>query len=176
MLRRLEDGDRAVLETLVPLVYDELRGIAVRQMGRERADHTLQPTALVHEALMRLVRRENPAWENRRHFLRSAAAVMRSVLINHARDRNRQKRGGDNKKLPLDELVGAYEEKAGDLTALDEALRKLAMENSRQAELVTMRFFAGASLKEVADALGVSERTVKSDWAMARMWLWRALR
>ncbi len=175
MLRRLEAGDRSALNSIVPLVYDELHGIANVHMRGERVDHTLQATALVHEALLRMARRENPSWENSRHFLHSAAAVMRSVLVNHARDRSRQKRGGDNKKLPLDELVGAYEDKVGDLIALDEALEKLAAINPRHGKLVELRFFAGASVKEAADALGVSERTVKSDWAITRRWLWSAL-
>lgn len=176
MLRRLESGDRAALDSIVPLVYDELHGIAAAQMRDERGDHTLQATALVHEALLRLARRENPSWEDRQHFVRSAAAVMRSVLVNHARDRNRQKRGGHNRKLPLDELVGAYEEKAGDLLALDEALETLASLNPRHAALVELRFFAGTTLKEAAVAIGVSERTAKSDWAIARQWLWSMLR
>lgn len=176
MLRRLEAGDRSALESLVPLVYDELRGIAAVQMRGERNDHTLQATALVNETLVRIARRENPSWQDGTHFLRSAAAVMRSILVNHARDRNRQKRGGSHKKLPLDDVVGAYEEKVGDLTALDEALERLAELNPRQAELVELCFFAGLSLKEAARELGISERTAKSDWALTRQWLWSVLR
>ena len=176
MLRRLEEGDRSALATIVPLVYDELRGVAEAQMRGERSDHTLQATALVNEALMQLVRRENPSWKDRQHFIRSAAAVMRSVLLNHARDKKRLKRGGNSARLPLDELVGAYEEKAGDLIALDETLERLSELNPRLAELVELRFFAGVSLKEAAEALGVSERTAKSDWAIVRRWLWRELR
>lgn len=175
MLRRLESGDRSALQQIVPLVYDELHRIATAQMGAERRDHSLQPTALVNEALMNMARRESPAWKDRRHFIRSAAAVMRSVLVSHARDKRRQKRGGDSKKLPLDELVGAYEERVGDLLELNEALEQLAALNPRHAELVELRFFAGASVKEAAEALGVSERTLKSDWALVRQWLWQRL-
>jgi len=176
MLRRLEDGDRSALDSIVAMVYDELHDIAAAQMRAERNDHTLQPTALVHEAILRIAHRENPGWTDRQHFLRSAAAVMRSVLINHARDRTRLKRGGNNKKLPLDELVGAFEEQVGgDLIALDAALQQLTAHNPRQATVVELRFFGGASLKDVAETLGVCERTVKNDWAAARGWLWRAI-
>lgn len=176
MLRRLEGGDRSALHSIVPLIYDELHGIAAVQMRGERSDHTLQTTALLHEALLRLARREDPSWKDSRHFVRSAAVVMRSVLVNHARDRRRQKRGGNAEKLPLDELLGAYEESVGDLVALDEALEELAALNPRHCELVELRFFAGASVKEAAEALGVSERTAQSDWAIVRQWLWHAVR
>jgi RNA polymerase sigma factor (TIGR02999 family) len=175
LLERLEEGDRGVYAELLPLVYDELHAIAAGYLRRERADHTLQPTALVNEAYLRIAKRDAPAWKDRRHFYRAAAAVMRSILVNHARDRRRQKRGGQGQRLPLDESLAAFEERAIDLISLDDALTRLAALDRRQSELVELRFFAGLELREIAELLGIAERTVQADWALARAWLRREL-
>lgn len=171
LLQRLEAGDGDVYAELLPLVYDELHAIAAGYLRRERAGHTLQPTALVNEAYLRLANRKSPAWKDREHFYRAAAAVMRSILVNHARDRRRLKRGGDVQRIPLDESLAAFEERAIDLLALDEALTRLAALDRRQSELVELRFFAGLELREIAEILGIAERTVQADWALARAWL-----
>jgi RNA polymerase sigma factor (TIGR02999 family) len=171
LLERLEEGDRGVYAELLPLVYDELHAIAEGYLRRERADHTLQPTALVNEAYLRIAKRETPAWKDRRHFYRAAAAVMRSILVNHARDRRRHKRGGEAQRVPLDESLAAFEERAIDLLALDDALNRLAALDRRQSELVELRFFAGLELGQIAEILGVAERTAQADWTLARAWL-----
>lgn len=175
MLARLSAADRDAIVDLLPLVYDELHRVAVGQMCRERADHTLQPTALIHEAYMRLVSREDGRFKDRRHFYRTIAVVMRSILINYARDRKRIKRGGDVARLPLHEAHAAFEERAIDLIALDAALEKLASFDPRRAEMIELRFFGGLTIAETAEVLGVSERTVQGDWALARAWLRREM-
>ncbi len=175
VLRRFSDGDRAVIPNLVPLVYEELHRLASIQMAGERANHTLQPTALLHEALYRLLQREQPNWENRAQFYRNAGAIMRYLLVNHARDRRRQKRGGDSKRVPLDDAIHWFEEQGLDLLALDEALEKLRGIDARQADLVELRFFAGISAEETATLLGVSVRTIQTDWSLCRAWLKREL-
>jgi RNA polymerase sigma factor (TIGR02999 family) len=175
ILASLSDGDRAAAAELLPLVYDELRTLADRYMRDERSDHTLQATALVHEAYLKIVGGEPAKWEDRSHFFRVAAAVMRYILVNHARDRRRIKRGGDRRKLPLDEAVAMFEGSALDLVALDEALVKLASFDSRMSRVVELRFFAGLTVQEVAEVLDVSPRTVESDWSTARLWLMREL-
>lgn len=171
VLRRIDAGEREALSELLPLVYDELHRLARGRMAGERDSHTLEPTALVHDAYIRLAGREKASWVNRSHFLRAAAAVMRSILVNHARDRKRLKRGGDGKKLPLDDTLAVFEERAIDLIALDEALEKLAEVDPRRTNVVELRFFGGLSVKETAEALGVSDRTVEADWNLARAWL-----
>ncbi len=176
LLQRLGEGDRQVYAELLPLVYQELHAIASAYLRRERPDHTLQPTALVHEAYLRLAPKDSPQWTDRRHFYRAAAMVMRSILVNHARDRQRQKRSGAHDRLPLDDALAVYEDRAIDLVALDEALERLGGLAPRQASLVELRFFAGLSIDETADVLGVSPRTVDMDWKLARGWLLRELR
>lgn len=176
ILRRIGLGEADAFNDLVPLVIDELRCIAGAQMRSERGDHTLNPTGLVNEAVIQLMNRESGSWADRGHFYRTAAAIMRHILVNHARDRRRLKRGGMAKKLPLDEAVAAYEEKAIDLIALHEALEQLGREEARRAALVELHFFCGLGLAECAEILGISERTAKSDWSAARKWLWRAMR
>lgn len=173
ILKRLDGEDRDAVANVLPLVYDELYRMATSQMVRERNDHTLQPTALVHEAYVRLASRKDARFNDRRHFYRTAAMVMRSILINHARDRKRLKRGGGAQKLPLDEAMAAFEERAVDLIALDEALTKLGEIDPRQSEMIELRFFGGLTIAETAEVLGVSERTVQADWALARAWLLR---
>ncbi len=171
-------GDQAAYEQLAPLVYDELHRIARRQMSKERPGHTLQPSALVNEAFMRLIDYDGVNWENRRHFFRLAARMMREVLINYAASRRSAKRGGTAQRVTLDEALvrdetGAME--LEDLLALNEALQRLAQEDDRCARVVELMFFGGLSERETADELGISDRTVKREWRYARLWLRREL-
>jgi RNA polymerase sigma factor (TIGR02999 family) len=154
----------------MPLVYDELRALAESYLRRERPDHTLQATALVHEAYMRLVKQEEVEWQNRAHFFAVAAQAIRRILVDHARGHQSGKRGGDRKRVRLDEDLTVPEPDL-DLLALDEALQELAHLHERQARIVELRFFGGLSLKEVAEYLGLSPRTIDGDWHMARAWL-----
>ena len=171
-------GDQAAYEQLAPLVYDELHRIARGQMSKERPGHTLQPSALVNEAFMRLIDYDGVNWENRRHFFRLAARMMREVLINYATSRKSAKRGGAAQRVTLDEALAR--EKTGamgleDLLALNEALQRLAQEDDRCARVVELMFFGGLSERETADELGISDRTVKREWRYARLWLRREL-
>ena len=176
-LHRLRDGDAAAAGSMLPLVYDELRAIAGRLLPSGRA-HTLQPTALVHEAWLKLLRANGgqAAFADRVHFLAVAARAMRQILLNHARDRRAQKRGGGEVRVPLDECIDLIEADAGDLVALDEVLGRLAATAPRAASVVEMRVFGGMSVEEVAAALGTGETTVKADWRFARAFLQRHLR
>jgi RNA polymerase sigma factor (TIGR02999 family) len=171
LLRECADGDTANADRLVPLIYDELRRLASAQISGERAGHTLQPTALVHEAFLALVHETDREWRNRRHFFCAAATAMRRILINHAQSRKALKRGGGWSKVPLDETVGAFEQRAIDLVQLDEALNRLALMDESKARLVELRFFAGLTVDDTADLLGVSTRTVERDWRVTRAWL-----
>jgi RNA polymerase sigma-70 factor, ECF subfamily len=176
LLIRLKDGDRAsAAAKLMPLVYDEFRALAARHLRHERADHTLQPTALVHEAYLRLIDQTRVDWQGRTHFFAVGAQAIRRILVDHARQRKRQKRGGGAGRVALDESVALAPQRAEEILALDEALENLAKLDSRQAQIVEMRFFAGMSVDEVAGVLGVSKRTVEGDWTMARAWLMREL-
>lgn len=161
-------GPRAAWERLLPLVYDELRELAARQVARERAGHTLQATALVHEAWLRLVGDEAVAWSGRRHFFGAAAEAMRRVLVDHARKVRAAKRGGDRARLSLTLSGLAVEDDPDRLLALDEALSRLQAEDERAAEVAWLRFFAGLSVEETALALEVSQRTVMREWTFAR--------
>ena len=161
---------------LLPLVYAQLRDLARRQMGGERAGHSLQPTALVHEAWMRLGGNDAMPWQGRAHFFGSAAEAMRRILVDHARSRNALKRGGpDGHRLPLDALELSAEEDPGRVLALDEALTRLEAHDERLAKVVQLRFWAGLEGREVAELLQVSVRTVRNDWRLARAWLARDL-
>ncbi|MGD0462603.1 MAG: sigma-70 family RNA polymerase sigma factor [Tepidisphaeraceae bacterium] len=176
LLANLKSGDRtAVAAKLMPLVYDEFKALAARQLRRERANHTLQPTALVHEAYLRLIDQTRVDWQGRTHFFAVGAQAIRRILVDHARQRKRQKRGGGAGRVELDESVALAPQRSEEILALDEAMEKLAKLDSRQAEIVEMRFFAGMNVEEVAQALGVSKRTVEGDWTMARAWLMREL-
>jgi RNA polymerase sigma factor (TIGR02999 family) len=167
----LGHGDRAAAKRLMPLVYDELRGLARRYMELERPDHTLQPTALVHEAYLRLIDQSRVDWKGRSHFLAVAAEMIRRVLVDHARHHHAAKRGGTAGKVSLTDSVGASEDPDIDLMALDEVLEELGRLNERHGTVVELRFFGGLSVDETAHVLEVSPQTVRSDWRMARAWL-----
>jgi RNA polymerase sigma factor (TIGR02999 family) len=171
-------GDSAAYEQLVPMVYDELYRIARRQMSKERPGHTLQPSALVNEAFIRLIEYDQVNWQNRQHFFSLAAKMMREVLVNYAASRTRQKRGGTAQRVTLDENVVASPTEimtVDDLLAVNEALEQLSQEDERCARVVELMFFGGLSEKETADELGLSDRTVKREWRYARLWLRRQL-
>ncbi len=175
ILSALEAGDRQAAGQLLPLVYDELRRLAAHRMSSERAAHTLQPTALVHEAYLRLVGPENAtSWDGRGHFFAAAAEAMRRILIDNARRRGRDKRGGNRLQLELqDEHALEMQADANDLLSLDDALTQLEKEDAQLAKLVELRYFAGMTIDETAQLLGVSPRTAKRNWAYARAWLRR---
>jgi RNA polymerase sigma-70 factor (ECF subfamily) len=176
MLREWSDGKPDALDNLLPLVYDELHRQAASFLRRERPGHTLQTTALINEAYLNLIDRRNVNWQNRTHFFAVAAQAMRRILIDYARAKHRQKRGGDNIRLSLDEAtLVAAEEEGVDLIALDEALNKLANLDEQQARVVELRYFSGLSLEETAEALHISRATVARDWEAARAWLFREL-
>ena len=168
-------GDRAALDALLPLVYQELRRLADHYLRGERPDHTLQATALVHEAYLRLVGQTGISWQNRAHFFSVAAQVMRHILVDHARSHNAEKRGGGEPRLSLDEAVSFFEERDVGLVALDDALNELAGMDGRQARVVELRFFGGLTTEEIAEVLKVSTDAVRSDWRMAKAWLHREL-
>jgi RNA polymerase sigma-70 factor (ECF subfamily) len=168
-------GDEAALGALMPLVFDELRVLAGIYLNRERPGHTLQPTALVHEVYLRLVDQERVSWENRAHFFGMAARMMRRLLVNHAEARVAVKRGGGAEKVSFDEALVAGSAPEVDLLALDLALRELEKLDSRQGQVVEMRFFSGLSIAETAEALGISPATVKRDWETAKLWLRRKM-
>jgi RNA polymerase sigma-70 factor, ECF subfamily len=162
-------------EHLLPQVYDELHALAERYLFRERPDHTLQPTALINEAYLRLSEQDKAAWNDKSHFVLIAARAMRQILVNHAIHRQAQKRGGGWREIALDDAVAIFEEKSVDLVALDEALAKLAEVDPDQAKIVELRFFGGLGTDAAAAALGMSLRTVEREWSMARAWLRREL-
>jgi RNA polymerase sigma-70 factor (ECF subfamily) len=163
---RVEAGDK-----LVPLVYNELRRVARAQMQRERPGHTLQATALVHEAYLKLAGQRSTNWQNRAHFFGVAAQLMRRILIDHARGHNRGKRGGAQQFVPLDKAIAFCPEQSDELLRIDEALKRLSKLDVRQAKIVEMRFFAGLTSEEIAEVLNISAKTVKRDWAVAKAWL-----
>jgi RNA polymerase sigma-70 factor, ECF subfamily len=176
MLKAWSDGNGEMADNFVPLVYDELHRQARRYLRRERSNHTLQTTALVHEAYLRLIEQQHVNWQNRAHFFALAANMMRRILVNYAIQRNRLKRGGMNENLPLEEtLCVASGERNVDLIALDEALHRLEEMDERQARIIELRYFSGLSVKETAEVLRISPATVKRDWIMAKTWLWSEL-
>jgi RNA polymerase sigma factor (TIGR02999 family) len=169
------DGDAAALEQLTPLVHTELHRLAKRYMAGERAGHILQTTALVNEAWLRLIDWQNVEWQNRAHFFGLAAQMMRRILVDFARAQHREKRGGEALQVSLSEAANVAEEQGADLVALDDALQALEKLDPRQARVVELRFFAGLSLEETAEALNVSVATVRRDWSLAEAWLFREL-
>lgn len=176
MLVAWGQGDQAADSRLIAAVYEDLRRVARRRLRAERADHSLAPTALVHEAYLRLVDLRRVRWQNRAQFFAIAARVMRQILVDHARAHAAAKRGGPGWKVPLADAVGATAPPEVDLLDLDAALGKLAAIDARLGELVVLRFFGGLTVEEAADALGLSPATVKRDWTRARAWLFRELR
>ena len=175
LLRAWSGGDQAALDKLMPLVYAELHRLAKRYMGREHTGRTLQTSALVNEAYLRLVDVHGVRWQNRAHFFAVSAQIMRRILVDFARTRQNLKRGGGVRQVTLDEGLVVSPESGADLLALDEALEKLAVLNPRQSKVVELRYFGGLNEEEAAEALNVSSRTVRHDWSLARAWLYREL-
>jgi RNA polymerase sigma-70 factor, ECF subfamily len=171
LLAELANGNDAAASKLMPLVYNELRQLASRYMRRERTDHTLQATALVHEAYLKLVEQRLVDWQGRAHFLGVAAQMMRRILIDHARSHLRDKRGGGAVVVPLDEAIVFAPEQASELIRLDQSLERLAKLDPRQSRIVELRFFGGLTVEETAQVVGISPKTVKREWAMAKAWL-----
>lgn len=175
-LKQWSGGDREALDQLMPLVYNELRRQASRYLRKERSNHTLQTTALINEAYLKLINQNEVEWQNRAHFFAIAAQAMRRILVDYARERKRQKRGGNEENMPLDEaFTVASQEKSVDLIALDEALNELAKFDERQARVVELRYFSGLSIDETAEVLGISNVTVRRDWNMAKAWLYQEI-
>jgi RNA polymerase sigma factor (TIGR02999 family) len=171
ILGEIRAGSATAKASLIDLVYKHLRAIAGNYLRKQPSSHTLQPTALVHEAYLRLVGRDGAHWNDRAHFFAACAGVMRNILADHARRRRAAKRGGEGRRVMLLDTLAGGAEPAIDVAALDEALSQLAALNERHARVVECRFFAGMTVPEVAEALGIAPRTVDSDWAMARAWL-----
>jgi RNA polymerase sigma factor (TIGR02999 family) len=176
LLSALTRGDDGAASKLIPVVYDELRRLAASYMRRERPDHTLQATALVHEAFLKLVEQRSVNWQSRAHFFGVAAQLMRRILIDHARGHLRQKRGGEHKKVSLDEAFIFSEQQSAELLAVDESLTRLSKLDQRQGRVVELRFFGGLSVEEAAEVLGISPKTVKRDWSIAKAWLYADLK
>jgi RNA polymerase sigma factor (TIGR02999 family) len=182
LLAELRAGNQTVVPQLVPLVYDELRQLAARYIHRERSGHTLQATALVHEAYLRLVDQSDIQWQNRAHFIGVAARVMRQILVDYARGRGAAKRGGDQDKLPLEEAkvsldnsAAISDDRLAGLLDLEDALNRLAEFDPQQARMVELRFFGGLTVEETGEVLGISPASVKREWTMARSWLHREM-
>jgi RNA polymerase sigma-70 factor (ECF subfamily) len=171
LLSELQNGDQEAASKLMPLVYNELRRLASGYMRRERGEHTLQATALVHEAYLKLVNQRSVNWQGRSHFIGIAAQLMRRILIDHARGHLREKRGGAQEVIPLNEALVFSPGQSVELLRLDEALDRLAKLDARQSKIVELRFFGGLSVEETAEFLAISPKTVKRDWSMAKAWL-----
>ncbi len=175
LLRRCRDGNREALDALLPLVYDELRRLAHRHLRNERAEHTLQSSALVHEAYLRLVGQDFPQWEGRTHFFAIAAQLMRQILVDYARRHRASKRGSGVCMLTLGDVDALPQRKDVDVVALNDALNALAEIDPRQSHVVELRFFAGLSLEETSEVMGIGTATVQRDWTAARAWLYREI-
>jgi RNA polymerase sigma factor (TIGR02999 family) len=175
LLKELRQGNKEAAERLIPLVYHELHAIAVRRMRNEVPDHVLQPTALVHEAYLRLAQLQEIDWQSRSHFYALAASMMRRILVDHARAHRTAKRGDGAISITLDEARIPAPDRGADILVLDEALSRLAQIDERQSKIVELRFFAGLSEEETGEALGISARTVKRDWRIAKAWLFTQL-
>jgi RNA polymerase sigma factor (TIGR02999 family) len=175
LLVNWRNGDETALDQLMPIIYDELHRLAKRYMSRERRNHTLQTTALVNEAYLRLVGQGQAEWQNRAHFFGVAAQVMRHVLVDHARSRQYAKRGGEGRRVTLDDNLAISHEDQIEVLALDEALNRLAALDERKGRIVELRYFGGLSVEETAEVLELSAITVKRDWLKAKAWLYREL-
>jgi RNA polymerase sigma-70 factor, ECF subfamily len=171
LLSQLSKGNEAAASKLIPLVYAELRRLASGYMRRERTDHTLQATALVHEAYLKLVEQRSVDWQSRAHFFGIAAQVMRRILVDHARGHLREKRGGGQRLVPIDEVLVFAPEQSLELVKLDQSLERLSKLDPRQGKIVELRFFGGLTVEQTAELLGISPKTVKRDWSMAKAWL-----
>jgi RNA polymerase sigma-70 factor (ECF subfamily) len=171
LLIELSNGDRKAVDLLLPVIYDELRKLAANYLRRERPDHTLQPTALVHEAYLRLVDQTRVNWQNRAHFFGVAAHIMRRLLVDHARKHNAEKRGQDFQKISLDENIDRATERSTELIALDDALQALAAFDEQKARVVELRYFGGLSIEETAGVMGVAPTTINRHWRFAKAWL-----
>lgn len=169
------NGDEAALDALIPAVYQELRRMADYYLRGENTGHSLQPTALVHEAYMRLIDQTKVEWQNRAHFFGVAAQMMRRILVDHAKSKHRVKRGGTTPKVSLDETVSLSSERAAELVALDDALKVLNELDERKSRIVELRYFGGLTVDETAQVLGVSDKTVMRDWSLAKAWLYAQL-
>jgi RNA polymerase sigma-70 factor (ECF subfamily) len=172
LLKDWSEGDSSALDRLIPIVYDELRAVAARYLRRERQEHTLQPTALVNEAYLRLIDQKQVKWQNRAHFVGVAAQMMRRILVDHAKSHNRAKRGGGAQRVSLDDAVIVSKERSEDLVELDKALTDLAAFDERKSRIVEMRYFGGLSVEETAEVLKISIITVARDWKLAKAWLY----
>jgi RNA polymerase sigma-70 factor (ECF subfamily) len=175
LLLAVSTGDREAAEALLPLIYNELKRRAAALMRREREDHTLQPTALVHDAYLQLVEIQSIDWKGRAHFFAVASQLMRRILVDHARARMADKRNGGRTLVPIDEALGLSATRDTDVLAIDEALTKLGQLNPRHAEIVAMRFFGGLSVQEVAEVLAMPKRTLEAEWTLIKAWLRREL-
>ncbi len=175
LLHRVRDGDGDARDELLAVVYRELRGLAQNYLRNERANHTLQPTALIHEAYLKLVDQTAAVARDRSHFCATAARAMRQILVDHARRKHADKRGGDRAAVTLDEAMAHYEAQGLDVIDLNDALEELSRLEERKARVVELRFFGGLTAAETAEVLGISEKTVEADWYMARAWLRRAM-
>ena len=176
ILKDWSGGNRASADVLLSLVYDELRKIAAQYLRKERSDHTLQPTALVHEAYLKLVDISDISWQDRAHFFAVSSNVMRQILVDYARARLADKRGGAAQRIALEDAISFSNEPDVDLIALDEALKQLAEFDEQQSRLVELRFFGGLTIEETAEVLGISPATVKREWTMAKAWLFRRMK
>ena len=172
LLIDLSDGDERAVDELLPVVYDELRRIAKYYMSRERSSHTLQATALVHETYLKLIDQHKVDWKNRSHFFGLAAEIMRRILVNHARDRKAEKRGGEMQQVSLSIAIDSFQKQDVDVLALDETLDELAKMDARKAKVVELKFFGGLKSKEIAEVLQISDATVEREWSFAKAWLY----
>lgn len=174
LLHKMRGGDPGAAEKLLPLVYTELHRLAQACMRRERPDHTLQPTALINEAYLRLAG-DDIAWQDRAHYIGFAANVMRQVLVDYARAHNAQRRAGNMRRVEMRDDLAVSPERLDEVTMVDEALKRLAAKNSRQARIIELRYFGGLSVEQISQVLGISPRSVKRDWSLARIWLFHEL-
>ncbi len=175
LLKEIQSGDKDALDQMLPLVYGELKKLASYQLRRERSNHTLQPTALVHEAYMRLINQREVDWRDRAHFFGLASQMMRRILVNHALAHKAEKRGGENVMLSLDEVLNFSEKPGVDITLLDDALNRLERIDPQQSKIIELRFFGGLTVEEVAEVLNVSGSTIKREWRIAKAWLYEQI-